>query len=84
MCHLTRMVRSHQSVRMPQDAPLTITQVATRLGCSRWTVLRLIQDEKLASTQLANGTHLIDPAEFGRYVSEQRAAAVARFDEAAS
>lgn len=69
---------------MPHAGPLTIAQVATRLGRSRWTVLRLIQDEKLASTQLANGTHLIDPAEFDRYVSEQRAEALARFDEAAS
>lgn len=69
---------------MPHDGPLTIAQVATRLGRSRWTVLRLIQDGKLASSQLDNGTHLIDRSEFERYLDDERAAAVARFDEAAS
>lgn len=81
---MTRMVQKHQSVRMPHDGPLTIAQVASRLGRSRWTVLRLIQDEKLISTQLANGTHLIDPDEFDRFLAVERAAALARFDEAAS
>jgi excisionase family DNA binding protein len=70
---------------MPHEDMLTINQVGHRIGRSRWAVLRYIQEGKLASIQVGGqGLHLIDRAELDRFIEAEKAAALARFDEAAS
>lgn len=66
------------------DGPLTTSEVARRLKRSRMTVLRLIEDGKIAAIRLANGNFVIERAEFDRFIEAERAAALAHFDEAAS
>lgn len=70
---------------MPTADLLSVADVAERLRCSRWTVHRYISEGKLKSIKLGGrGVHVIEREDFDRFIEAEKAAAVARFDEAAS
>ncbi len=50
------------------DTWLTVNEVASRLGCSRWTVLRLIWDDELSAIK-KGGLYIVTPTELDRYIA---------------
>jgi len=55
---------------------LSIAEVAERLGVSRWTIAREIEDGALAAIPIRD-TYRIDPADLESYIARQKQAVAA-------
>jgi len=67
---------------MPEAQFLSIVDVATILGVSRWTVGRLLDDGMLPHVPV-RGTPRIDRADLNTWIAEQKAASIKKAEKKA-